>query len=75
MKELLLERKAKLQRDYRKEANISTYSRLKEINLLLAKLSEHDARTSKESAGSAERGDTPELQQHHTSVSPDGRYI
>ena len=75
MKELLLERKAKLQRDYRKEANISTYSRLKEINLLLAKLSEHDARTSVKDTGSAEGGDSPQLQHYQPSVSPDGRYI
>ena len=75
MKEILKARKDKLQRAYKLNPQLTTYARLREVTLLLNKLYQHDARTSKESAGSAERGDTPDLQQHHTSVSPDGRYI
>ena len=75
MRDILLKRREKLTKEYRNDPNIFTYARLQEIGLLLKKFPEHDTRASKADTSSAKRRDTPELQQHNPSVSPDGRYI
>lgn len=72
MKDILKARKEKLQRAYKLNPQLTTYARLREVTLLLNKLYQHDARTSVKDTGSAKRGDTPELQQHLSSPSPDG---
>ena len=75
MKDILKARKDKLQRAYKLNPQLTTYARLREVTLLLNKLYQHDKRTSVKDTGSAEGGDSPQLQHYQPSVSPDGRYI
>ena len=75
MRDILKARKDKLTRAYKLNPHIATYARLREVTLLLNKLSQHDKRTSKEDTSPAEGGDSPQLHHYQPRVSPDGRYI
>jgi hypothetical protein len=75
IKDILKARKDKLTHAYKLNPHIATYARLREVTLLLNKLSQYDKRASKKDTSPAERGDSPQLHHYQPSVSPDGRYI
>ena len=75
IKDILKARKDKLTRAYKLNPHIATYARLREVTLLLNKLSQYDAARGKEDTSSAEGRDSPQLRGYIPSTSPDGRYI
>jgi len=72
IKDILKARKDKLTRAYKLNPHIATYARLREVTLLLNKLSQYDAARGKEDTSSAEGGYSPELRQHLPSPSANG---
>jgi hypothetical protein len=72
IKDILKARKDKLTRAYKLNPHIATYARLREVTLLLNKLSQYDKRASKKDTSPAEGGDSPELRQHLPSPSANG---
>ena len=60
IKDILKARKEKLTRAYKLNPHIATYARLREVTLLLNKLSQYDKRASPEDTRHAERGHHPE---------------
>jgi hypothetical protein len=72
MKDILKARKDKLTRAYKLNPHIATYARLREVTLLLNKLSQYDKRASNKDTSPAEGGDSPELRQHLPSPSANG---
>jgi len=56
MKEILLKRKEKLTNAYKRNPSLSTYARLREVVLILSKLSKHDPAPSPEDTSHAEGG-------------------
>ena len=60
IKDILKARKDKLTRAYKLNPHIATYARLREVTLLLNKLSQYDKRASPEDTRHAERGRNPE---------------
>ena len=75
IKDILKARKDKLTRAYKLNPHIATYARLREVTLLLNKLSQYDKAGRPEDTSSAEGRDSPQLRGYIPSVSPDGRYI